>query len=160
MSRSRRATVTAAFAIAAVLAGPGSALPAHAATCNGATCNNLDPHDAGCDTDKNIKNLDDRTANNVRYVLRYSPACDAAWVKYSFINRGPGAGDISVQKKVKPPYRDAYWATVSTESTAYNDSGWTNMVGGNAANTVVVRGKLYTQGGAATGYYYTNEAPI
>ncbi|MDQ1293137.1 MAG: hypothetical protein QG608_1018 [Actinomycetota bacterium] len=150
MSRSRRAAVAAAFAVAAVLAGPGSALPAHAATCNGATCENLDPHDAGCDKDKGIQNLDDRIANNVRYVLRYSPACDAAWVRYSFVNRGTGPDEISIEKLVKPPYRDAYWITVSTQDTAHNTTEWTNMVGGTAANTIEVRGKLNPRGGTAT----------
>ncbi|NLT53951.1 MAG: DUF2690 domain-containing protein [Actinomycetales bacterium] len=140
MSRSRLVAVAAAFAIAAAVAGPGVALPAQAATCSGASCNLLDPHATGCDA--KVKNLDDRTANGVRFELRYSSICDAAWVRYTLQNRGTGPDEIAIEKLVKPPYRSAYWIIASSVRADISTSGWTKMVGGTASNTLQVRGML------------------
>jgi Protein of unknown function (DUF2690) len=128
-SRRRTGAAIAAAATAAgllTLAGPVAS--AGAATCHGGTCTWKDPEAAGCAADA-------QTLKTVYLVpqasgeLRYSPSCDAAWIKTDSWSDGePIRGTVYGQVK-----NGSGWLTVWAAGTPGDVAGevqWSPMVGG------------------------------
>lgn len=60
---------------------PNYAVPA--AGCNGATCNYQDPQAMGCNDSRTLSEF---TFRGYRVEFRYSPACYAAWTRWTYVS--------------------------------------------------------------------------
>ena len=65
------------LAVTGLVVAPAS--PALAASCYGSGCTGKDPQTQGCSPDG--RTIDEFTDYGVRFELRYSPACFAAWTR-------------------------------------------------------------------------------
>lgn len=128
-SHRRTGAAIAATAVAAgLLTVAGPVASASAATCHGGNCTWLDPESTGCAADAETLETvyEDPQAWGE---LRYSPSCDAAWVKtVSWSTGDPISGTIYGQVK-----DGSGWLSVWGASTPGDVAGavqWSPMVGG------------------------------
>ena len=93
--------------------------------------------------------------------MRYSKACDAAWVRYTAprANYWDGSTKVYLQRQTSAA---PYWINNSSKETWYWASGWTTMQGGTTNNDMLVRAYLFEPGMGEYpgGKFYTREVLI
>ena len=118
----RKLTATSLTLIAAASFMVVSSAPASAASCYGFTCDGADPNAAGCGDAYTVNAGSFTTPAARRYVeLRYSPACGAAWARYSY--------GVAATKMTIYSYSKTTGTLLNLESAQpAGESGWTRMV--------------------------------
>jgi hypothetical protein len=127
----RRAAILMATLTVLATAGVVTAAPAYA-LCWHDSCNWLDPQSSGCSA--GAQTIDDFVfeAQGYAYVeLRYSPACGAAWARYSVGAEGEIGSTKYLRLQVWPSSSGGSMITYTNKtlppSTAYGQVFWTPM---------------------------------
>ncbi|MFB9927974.1 DUF2690 domain-containing protein [Amycolatopsis halotolerans] len=143
MAGTGRRVVSAALAALAVAgvytaAGPlGSASASPSARCHGSGCTGKDPEAQGCAADARTDQTIQLDAQLYAY-LRFSPACDAAWVKtVSWSPEKPIQGTVYGERWG----RGGQVIVECTQSTGYLAGGtqWSRMCGGDPMHEITAR---------------------
>ena len=133
--RSAAAAVT-VLAMAGSIAVLGPVGTASAASCHGTSCNGKDPQATGCSADAvGVGDVLEPTGNPyLTAELRYSAACDAAWVRL-YTYAGGGTGGDWIRGEIYGEHWNnntrTYWATCEHD-TSWDSTGtaWSVMCGG------------------------------